>query len=165
MLSAGEFCNRHVVIGREEEKVTEIARRMREHHVGSIVIVREGTHGRIPIGMITDRDIVLGLVAIEPSYLDRAIVKDLMSGKLMTVRDEEPLYDVVTRMRSHGVRRVPVVDASHGLVGMIAFDDLVEHVASELQRLGALLEREASNERVSRPGLGADSPATQRNCT
>lgn len=151
MLSAGEFCNRHVVIGHEDDRVTEIARRMREHHVGSVVIVKEGNQGRIPVGVITDRDIVLGLVAIEPSYLERALVRDLLPGKLITVREDDALYDVVTCMRSHGVRRIPVLNSEGILVGIIAFDDLIEHVAEELQRLGALLEREASKERVERP--------------
>lgn len=152
MLTAGEFCNREVVIGQEQEHVTEIARRMREHHVGSVVIVEQSAQGRRPIGVLTDRDIVLGLVAVDPSYLERAIVKDLLPGKLVTVREDASLYEVIVRMRSHGIRRLPVVSAAGTLVGIIAFDDLLGHLAEELQRLGALIEREVDTETKVRPG-------------
>jgi CBS domain-containing protein len=141
------------VIGEELEHVTEIARRMREHHVGSVVIVQHAAQGTIPIGVLTDRDIVLGLVAVDPSYLERAIVKDLLPGKLVTVREDASLFDVVVRMRSHGVRRMPVVSEAGVLVGIIAFDDLLGHLAEELQRLGSLVERETDKERKARPAF------------
>ena len=153
MLTAGEFCNREVVIGQELEHVTEVARRMREHHVGSVVIVQQSAQGPTPIGVLTDRDIVLGLVAVDPSYLERAIVKDLLPGKLVTVGEDASLYEVIVRMRSHGIRRLPVVSDAGTLVGIIAFDDLVVHLGEELQRLGSLIEREVDSESKRRPGL------------
>jgi CBS domain-containing protein len=158
MLTAGEFCNRHVVIANQDERVAEIARRMRDHHVGSVVIVEETGHGRVPLGMLTDRDIVVGLVAIEPSYLERALVRDLLTGKLITVRDDADLYEVVVRMRSHGIRRTPVVDAAGVLQGIIGFDDLLEHIAEQLHKLVSLLVREGDKERALRPSLNAAAP-------
>lgn len=153
MVTAGEFCNRDVVIARADESVVEIARRMRDHHVGSVVVVEERTDGRVPIGILTDRDIVVGLVAVEPSYVERAVVQDLLGRKLSAAREEENLWEVVARMRSQGVRRLPVVDRAGVLQGIIAFDDLVAYVAEEISGLSVLLQHEQHNEQAARPAL------------
>ena len=61
----GEVCVREVVFGRPEESVLEIAKRMREHHVGTVVLVREEGDTRTPVSIVTDRDIVVEVVAPE----------------------------------------------------------------------------------------------------
>lgn len=151
MLTAGEFCNRDVVFATAEESVVEIAKRMRELHVGSVIVVEERGAGRVPIGVLTDRDIVVGLVALAPSYVERATVRDVLVEKLITAQESENVYDVMALMRSHGVRRLPIVNAQHVLQGIIAFDDLVAHVAEELGTLASLLRREQERERRQRP--------------
>lgn len=138
MLTAGEFCNREVVIAFRDEPVAEVARLMRDQRVGSIVVVEERADGRVPIGLVTDRDIVVRLVATEPVLLSQTPVREILSEKLVTVREEEDLADVLARMRSHGIRRVPVVDRAGLLQGIIASDDLLSHLAEELSRLAGL---------------------------
>ncbi len=157
MLTAGEFCDRDVVIALRHERVTEVARRMRDHHVGSVIVVDERADGRVPVGVLTDRDIVVGLVAVDPSYLDRAQVADLLSGKLVSAREHEDPVDVMARMRGHGVRRLPVVDANGLLQGLITFDDLVDYIAEELSRMAAILRRQHDKERALRPSLAPSS--------
>jgi CBS domain-containing protein len=128
---------------------------MRDHHVGSVVIVEERPQGRVPVAVITDRDIVVGLVAVEPSHVERAMVHDLLGKKLVSVREDADLHEVMRRMRSHGIRRIPVVDRAGILQGIITFDDLLEQIAHELHSLSWLLEREGDVERKQRPSLAA----------
>jgi len=160
MLTAGEFCNRHVVFALADEPVTTAARLMREHHVGSVVVVAERAEGRVPVGLLTDRDIVVGLVAVSPERLMNTLVRDLARREPVVASVEESVYEVMLRMRGHGVRRVPVVDAGGILQGIIVFDDLVEYVAEQMSKLVALIEREQSKERDLRPASA--SPGRER---
>jgi CBS domain-containing protein len=159
MLNAGEFCNRQVHIGYANERVCELARRMRDGHVGSIVIVEDRATGRVPVGILTDRDIVVGLVATIPERIESVLVEDLLVQRLVVARDEESLYDLMARMRGEGVRRLPIIDREGVLQGIIAFDDLVEYVADEMGKLASLLERERTQEREQRPRIEAASPS------
>ncbi|MEJ2033154.1 MAG: CBS domain-containing protein [Deltaproteobacteria bacterium] len=108
-MTVGEFCNREVVIASQEETIIEIAKLMRKHHVGDVVIVDRSKAPPMPIGMITDRDIVVELIAAEVQ-LDAVTVGDAMSRELVTVREEEGIWECLQRMRIRGVRRVPVVN-------------------------------------------------------
>lgn len=154
MMTAGEFCNRVVVFIEADEPVTEAAARMRAHHVGTVIIVEERGARRYPIGVITDRDLVLGFLA--PGAPSPATVKarELARGKLVFAREAEPLSDVVRRMRAFGVRRIPVVDRDDVLQGIIAFDDVLAFVAEELGKLAELLTREQERERAAEEGQG-----------
>jgi CBS domain-containing protein len=66
---------------------------------------------------------------------------------VVTARDDEELADALRRMRSSGVRRLPIVDADGGLAGFIAFDDLVDWLSEGASDLALLLTRERSRER------------------
>jgi CBS domain-containing protein len=128
---------------------------MREHHVGCVVVTEETAKGRSPVGMLTDRDLVVGLVAVDVSYLERAVVRDLMQRRVISVDVNDSLYQVVRVMRSYGVRRVPVVNGDGVLQGIIALDDLIDHMAEELTLFADLLRREGERERKLRPSPGA----------
>ncbi len=146
MTTAGEFCNRRVVIARAGESVIEAARRMRDEHVGSLVVVEDRGELRVPVGMITDRDIVTWVLARSDRHLDAVMVGDVMATEVVTATEEEPLVDVMKRMRSFGVRRIPIVDDEGGLQGLVTFDDLVEQLADETRDLAQLLGRERRRE-------------------
>jgi CBS domain-containing protein len=77
-LNAGEVCNRIVVVAERETTVPAAAPRMREQHVGWLVVVEETGSGRRVIGMLTDRDIVTGVIAkaVDPAKLR---VEDVMT--------------------------------------------------------------------------------------
>src|SRR3990172_12628772 len=62
-MNVGEICNRIVMFAYRGTSLTDAARLMREHHVGSLVVVDETAQGRVPVGMLTDRDIVVAAVA------------------------------------------------------------------------------------------------------
>jgi CBS domain-containing protein len=146
MVTVGEFCNRRVVTIGPTDTMLEAARRMRAHHVGCLIIVTE-VEGRVtPVGLVTDRDIVVGVLATAREYLDTLQVGDLAIEPLVTAREKESLADALARMRAHGIRRMPVVDDDGALVGLVAFDDILEFLSGELSDLAALVSRERRHE-------------------
>jgi CBS domain-containing protein len=150
-MTAGELCNRTVYIIRANESVLEAARLMKKYHVGCLVVVEELGEDRIPIALVTDRDLVVKGMAEAPGDLQTMHVARVMSEQLVTARDTERMYEVRKKMRARGVRRIPVVDAEGRLQGIIAFDDMVEWMAQELTDLAQLvsLEQEHESELVS----------------
>ncbi|ADH86801.1 CBS domain-containing protein [Desulfurivibrio alkaliphilus] len=148
----GEFCNREVVVVDRSCPIIEAARLMRNHHVGCLVVVEGDESLRVPVGIVTDRDLVVGVLAeeIDPGALT---VADIITVELFTVGEAEELLDVIARMRVQGVRRAPVVNASGGLEGLIAVDDLLELLAEQTTGLAALVRHEQQVERQRRPPL------------
>lgn len=152
-MNAGELCIREVVYAQPDEGIREAARRMRDHHVGDVVVVREDERGnRKPVAMLTDRDLVVGVLAEDPEDAETLTVGDVLTrDEVFTVGERESVFRVVERMSSHGVRRVPVVDDRGGLVGLITFDDVVELLADTLDDLARLTARGRDREREERP--------------
>jgi CBS domain-containing protein len=146
-MTAGQFCTREVVIVRKEDTVVEAARLMRDHHVGDLVVVEDREGERIPVGMLTDRDIVIEVIAKEASYLPSLMVGDVMSMEPMVAQEEEYLSDALKRMCSRGVRRVPVVNKKGGLEGILSVDDLLEQLCEEMTDITKLLAWQRKRER------------------
>lgn len=144
-MNMGEICNREVVVIDREGSILQAARLMREYHVGNVIIVEERNDVRIPVGILTDRDIVRALVASEVA-LDKVSVGDAMSFDLLTVQEEEDIIGTIKKMRHHGVRRVPVVNRVGALQGIVAVDDLIDLVCEELMELVGLIQHQASHE-------------------
>jgi CBS domain-containing protein len=144
-MTAGELCNREVVVGSPDESVLEAARRMRDQHVGSLVICEGPPGGRIPVGILTDRDIVLYAVAAGGTITDRS-VRYVMSADVVSARESESVGDVVKRMRAHGIRRIPIVDVDNRLQGILTLDDVLEELAEEVGDLARVLTREREHE-------------------
>lgn len=130
-MTVGKFCSREVVIAEKDATILEVARLMRQHHVGDVVIVDSSGDQPKPVGIITDRDIVVELIACEVS-LDDISVGDAMSFELITVREEDSIWETLQRMRTKGVRRMPVVNEQGGLEGILTIDDLLDLLAEEL---------------------------------
>ena len=145
-MTAGELCNRTVYIIRANESVLEAARLMQKYHVGCLIVVEERGKDRIPIALVTDRDLVVKGITEASAKLETMQVARVMSEELVTARDTERMYDVRKKMRARGVRRIPVVDADDRLQGIIAFDDMVEWMAQELTDLAQLVSREQQRE-------------------
>jgi CBS domain-containing protein len=122
---------------------------MREYHVGDIVITDEIDGRRTPVGILTDRDIVLEVLAQE---LDTTSLSAgaIMSGDLITVRENEGVFQTIQLMRVKGARRAPVVNGEGVLAGIVSVDDLVELLAEELSELAKLISREQKREAETR---------------
>jgi CBS domain-containing protein len=141
-LSAGDLCTRATVIATRAMDVQDAARLMREHHVGCLVVVDDMTFGRVPVGMLTDRDIVTEVIAkgVDPRTLH---VEDVMSADPGVAYATDSLPDVLAGMRRKGARRLPVVDSKGVLQGIIALDDVLEAIA---EQLGAVVKALASGQ-------------------
>jgi len=140
-MSIREFCIRDVVCTHRTATITQVAALMREHHVGDVIVVDDDGNRKVPVGILTDRDIVVTIVAadVDPRTL---AVGDLLLRPLVTVRDDKSYADTVRLMSEHGVRRLPVVAADGSLVGVISVDDILRQLAAPLAALGELPRRE-----------------------
>jgi CBS domain-containing protein len=127
----------------------QMAELMRNAHVGDLVVVEHHNGEPIPVGIVTDRDLVLQVIA---KRADPAIVTaaDLMGKKLVLAYEGEQLEIAVERMRGSGVRRVPLVDSASVLVGIIAMDDIVEKLASTLADVSRVGHLQNIDERLTR---------------
>jgi len=144
-----EICNREVVIVQPDSAILEAAQLMRQHHVGDVVVVEERGGVRVPVGIVTDRDLVVEIMAPE---LDQKVITvgDIMMPGLVTVKENAGVSETIEYMRAKGVRRVPVVDNSGGLVGILTLDDLLELLAEELLALAKLVKHEQKKETMNR---------------
>ena len=149
-MSAGEYCNREVVVVEPTISVTEAASLMRQHHVGDLVVVEKTGENVRPVGIVTDRDIVVEVVAQELNP-DTLVVKDIMSADPVSVTEATPLLDTLDLMKQRGVRRVLVVSDSGSLQGLVATDDVIELIAEQLNDLTALVSREITQEQKQHP--------------
>ena len=148
-MNAGEICNREVIIVKRENTIQEAAELMRKYHVGDVVVVEEREGMRLPVGILTDRDIVVAIVARDLKA-DEIAVGDAMSTDLLTAGEDDEILETIKRMRGKGVRRIPVVNSAGGLEGIIAVDDLVDLLAEQLTDLVDLISTEQRLERRKR---------------
>jgi CBS domain-containing protein len=141
-MTAGKICTRNVVVAPEGEAIVDAAKRMRMFHVGDVVVVENRGGRQVPVGILTDRDIVLSIVASDPSHLPFLVVRDAMSSELVTAKEDVGVTEAIAIMQERGVRRLPVVDAEGGLVGILTFDDIVRFFAGSLNDLVKLMASE-----------------------
>lgn len=144
-----EVCNREVVIAQPGDSILDVAQLMRQHHVGDVIVVQDLGSRRIPIGIVTDRDLVVEIMApeLDPAALT---VGDIMTQELATVNENASLFDAVELMRTKGVRRLPVTDAIGNLSGILTLDDLLELLAEEMSDLARSVTHEQKKEAVIR---------------
>ena len=144
-MSAGEYCNREVVVVLKSEPVSEAISLMRSHHVGDVVVVESTAAGLKPVGILTDRDIVLEILA-EGVDLEAVSIGDVMSYELVTVTEDTKLIDTIKLMRDKGVRRIPVVNQQGELEGLLTVDDLLDLLAEQVTDIVSLIRKEQSME-------------------
>jgi CBS domain-containing protein len=138
-----------VAVGYRGMAISEAARAMGEHHVGCLVVVDERESGRFPIGILTDRDIVLAVVARELDPRTVPVV-EAMSTDVVAVREDDTVKEALGLMRRRGVRRAPVVNRAGMLVGIVTLDDLLRRLAVDLSDLAAAISTELAVEPLSR---------------
>ena len=148
-MPVGEICNREVVVAERTTTIVEAARIMRRYHVGDLVVVDEVQGRRVPVGMVTDRDLVVEVIAREQPFAS-CTVSAVMSATVVCVPETAGVIEAIQLMRSHGVRRVPVVDAGGALGGILAADDLLDLLAEELSALARIAPRGQEREVRSR---------------
>jgi predicted transcriptional regulator len=144
-MKIGECCNREVVVAEKDMEILETARLMRKHHVGDLVIVDKRDGASLPVGILTDRDLVVEVMAQEVPP-DEIIAADVMSLDIATVREDEGVWKTLEKMRDLGVRRMPVVDQDGSLVGLVTMDDLLELFTEAMDNMTRLIKSEVKRE-------------------
>jgi len=130
----GKICTKPVVTASAQMTVDQAARAMRSKNVGALVVVNAGR----PVGMLTDRDIVVEVVArgMDP---EEVRVGDVMVKKPVTIRQDLGIFDAARAFAKTGVRRLPVVTGSGVLVGVITMDDVVMLLGNEMGHMAGAL--------------------------
>ncbi|MGB4347098.1 MAG: CBS domain-containing protein [Burkholderiaceae bacterium] len=138
-MSIKDFCNMSVIFCEADTSVAEVAALMRHHHVGDVVVVGSVLEGlRIPIGIVTDRDIVVETIALD---IDAKLftASDLMTAPVTTVQEDASLVEALALMRSKRIRRLPVVNHAGSLYGIVSSDDVINLLSSELSMIAGLM--------------------------
>jgi len=150
-MKIGEVCRRDAISIANTEGITEAARLMREHHVGFLIVHQLGDDLRRPIGVLTDRDLVVEVMAkkIDPEAIK---VDDAMARQPLVANETDDMSDLLQAMRLGGVRRVPVVDARGASIGVIAIDDVFDVITTFMCELTGSIKQEQRVERRARTG-------------
>ena len=147
------FCSREVATIEPGASLREAALLMRNRHVGSLVVVDASRGAPRPVGVLTDRDIVVAVVAVPGARPEGIRVGDVLTREAVVVHDDDDVFAAVQTMRQHGVRRLPVIAADGALCGVLTSDDVVKLVATELGSLSTALRRGGERESVERARL------------
>lgn len=144
-MNAGSVCKRGVVTIAPTDDLIAAAHVMREKHVGYLIVSRS----RQVVGVLTDRDIVVGVLAQE---VDARTLKvgDVMTRNPLLIDEGQSIEAVLSHMREAGVRRVPVVDRSGALTGVLSIDDVLERIADQLINVAGCIRNEQRMERAVR---------------
>jgi CBS domain-containing protein len=148
-MSVGTLCVREVVTATRDATITEVAAIMRAQHVGSVVVVEEMESRQVPVGIVTDRDIVVEAVATSLDA-DTITSGDIMTPSPLIVKEEDDASDTVQIMCLHGVRRAPVISAAGSLIGVLSVNDLLVKYAEDMGVLSTLSARQRRRERSER---------------
>ena len=151
-MDAGQLCNTNPITVRRSDELIRAAQLMREKHIGYLVVVEPDVADQSlrPVGVLTDRDIVISVVARETN--PRALrVGDIMTQQPVTISAAEPVEKAVREMRRVGVRRLPVVGQRGELLGVLSLDDVLEVLAGEMQNVAGSIRNERVIEGSLRP--------------
>jgi CBS domain-containing protein len=151
-MNAGSVCKRGVVTVAPTDDLVAAAHVMREKHVGYLIVSETSAapeKGRRVVGVLTDRDIVVAVLAQE---VDAHTLKvgDVLTRDPLLIDEAQSIEAVLRHMREAGVRRVPVVDRSGGLAGVLSIDDVLERIAEQLLNIAGSIRNEQRIERAVR---------------
>jgi len=144
-----EVCTPDVVCCSAQTSALEAARLMRHMHVGDLVVVDDPQEEGIPLGVITDRDLVVEVLGNERDPA-ATIVGSLMHTPVVIAQESEDTSQLIERMRTHGIRRVPVVDQQGGVVGIITVNDLLRLFVTDASALLDIMAKGQRREQHSR---------------
>jgi len=118
-MTIDQFCQGRFPRVTPQHTVLDAAKTMRDEGASAVVVVEAGC----PVGILTNRDIVVRAV-LEGRDLSTTLVSEVMSRKVLSARSNDRLDELIQKMRAAGVRRMPVVDSTGAVVGLVTLDDL-----------------------------------------
>jgi len=148
--SLRDLATREVETVGVEATLSECAQKMRRTHVGCLIVVAPVGAALQPLGIVTDRDIVVEAVApgLDPSTLTAG---DVMSQPLAAGRLDDDLLDALACMRERGVRRLPVLDDDGMLYGLVSVHDVLAALAQQTEAVVGVLAAQRGKETALRP--------------
>ena len=151
-MNVGLICRRNVVTVRKTDELPAAAKLMREHHVGYLVVIEPDFAGATarPIGVLTDRDIVVSVVARDADPRTFTVA-DIMTPNPVVLEPGDTIAAAMAEMRRIGVRRMPVIGETGELVGLLSLDDVLDVLAGELQNVAGAIRKERRVEGDLRP--------------
>ncbi|SCK28124.1 Predicted signal-transduction protein containing cAMP-binding and CBS domains [Variovorax sp. HW608] len=151
-----DLCRRELVSVNADASVQDAARAMRENHVGALAVTDPYEPGRV-IGMITDRDMVIGPLADGQSPAGQP-VGALCGTELAGVRATATVPEALAVMRKAGVRRLLVSNDDGSIAGLVSLDDLLDAIAQEFEALAGALRSGIAREAARGQGPQQQKP-------
>jgi CBS domain-containing protein len=144
-MNIGSLCKREAVTIDQDMSLHQAAQRMRDEHVGALVVTGDGPDGLAALGVVTDRDLAIEVLA---RGRDGASVSvgTLISGRLVAVAYDATLSDAIAAMEGEGVRRLLVTGPAQELLGIVSIDDLIDVWAGDMARLAQSLRKARERE-------------------
>lgn len=148
-MSIKTLCTRDIVVVGRDDSVAQAAALMRENHVGDVLVVEKKHDVMVPVGIVTDRDVVVEIVApgLDPKVIT---VGDIMLPVIFTIDENAGIFDAIRTMSDKGVRRLPVIKKDGSLTGIITLDDLLLLMSREFCSFAKLLNKEQQTEAEKR---------------
>lgn len=148
-MQLSSFCMLEVACCSPRTTVLEAAHLMRRKHTGDLVVIDDDEDSPSPVGIITDRDVVVEVLG---KGLDPAVttVGSVIRTPIVVADQGEDSSMVLERMRSNGVRRIPVVGAGGRLVGIVTADDMLRRLAADTALLTEIVSAEQTREERTR---------------
>jgi len=139
----GQLCQRKTVTVSPKDELVAAARLMRERHVGYLVVVEEDPATEVlrPIGVLTDRDIVIAVIAKE-AELKALRAGDVMNPQPVVIEESQSIEAALQQMRRAGVRRLPVIGRRGELSGVLSLDDVLDYLAGQVQNVAGAIRNE-----------------------
>jgi CBS domain-containing protein len=150
MVKIAELCSPHPVTIDPKASLREAALLMRNAHVGALIAVEGEGEAARPVGILTDRDIVVAVIAVPGARPEGIRVCDAMASRLAFAREDEGVFEAVATMRERSVRRLPVLARDGRLVGIVTLEDLLATISTELANLSEALRWSRKRELESR---------------
>lgn len=143
-----------MIVGTEEKNLVTLAshatvldavKMMRDHHIGNVIICEERDGQKFPIGMVTDRDLAVDVLAqcADPATLK---VSAVMTHQIVTCPFNAGIFEMIRVMKTNGITRLPLVSDSGSLKGIVNAKNLIQLLLSGLSDLSQISDRQVKNE-------------------
>ena len=159
-MNLGSICTRRVITIDTQQTLQQAAQLMRDQHVGALVVTQDTPEGRRIVGIVTDRDLAVEVLARAGDGVPGSSLAALVGEQaLVGISEDATLGEAILRMRESGVRRLLVRSEQGLLVGLLSFDDVLQACAAQLTGLAAVLPRARQRETLRRKPVAVPRPA------
>jgi CBS domain-containing protein len=158
-MKIADICTRELVMADKDASLQQAAALMRQHHVGTLVVIANAAEGIQVVGIVTDRDVVIEAVARGLDVKQTSIGR-LAENKLAGVPDSATIEEAIAAMKKRGVRRLLVANEAGHLSGIVSLDDLLDAVAHDVAELARIGRSGIERESAERAPLPAEQPRT-----